>query len=110
MLLDSFAAEMNQSLTVQTKTITRNADYTISETWVGGTEVHKACVYSKALAEKYFGVGLWKESVKYVAVTYPFALDNEARVTVGGQTYFVDSVDDVAMQGEVMLIGLRATK
>ena len=108
MLLDSFAAEMNQTLTIMEKKTVRNEDYTVSTTWVASETAHKACVYSKALAEKYFGVGLWKESVKYVAVTYPFELALESRVTVGSTTYAVDSVDDVAMQGEVMLIGLRA--
>ena len=108
MLLDSFAAEMNQTLTIMEKKTVRNEDYTVSTTWVASATTHKACVYSKALAEKYFGTGLWKESVKYVAVTYPFELALESRVTDGSTTYAVDSVDDVAMQGEVMLIGLRA--
>lgn len=108
MLLDSFAAEMNQTLTPMVKTVTRNADYSISTTWAAGQTSYKVCVYSKAIAEKYFGVGLWKESVKMVAVAKPFDLAPDVRVTVGNVTYAVDSVDDVAMQGEVMLIGLRA--
>jgi hypothetical protein len=110
MLLDNFASEMNQCLYVTTKKVIRNADYTLSEQWFVDITPHKACVYSKALAEKYFGVGLWKESVKYVAVTYPFPLSTDDRITLNGLVYAVDSVDDVAMQGEVMLIGLRTAK
>ena len=68
MLLDSFAAEMNQTLTIMEKKTVRNEDYTVSTSWVASETTHKACVYSKALAEKYFGVGLWKESVSHLSV------------------------------------------
>lgn len=107
-ILDFFSTEMNKSIYVLVKTTTRDpVSYQIIESYTKDTTPISACIYSKAIAEQYFGVGMWKEDVKLVAVTRPFVLAPESKISVDDVTYGVDSVDDVAFQGEVMLIGLK---
>lgn len=106
-ILSFFAKEMNQTLTLLKKTTVWKPDHTVeSQYTASGTMT--ACVYSKALAEKYFGEGFWKESVKYVAVVADaLTTAPEDHAMWNGTEYAVDSIDDVANQGEVILVALR---
>lgn len=113
-LLDNFGLEMNRVIVITENRIDYDpVDGSVIDKWVPICDGFPCILYSKALAEKYFGDGLWKESTEYVACLKPvdeIDISSNNRALVGNLGYAIDSVDDVAYQGEILLIGLRAVR
>jgi len=107
-ILSDFQSMMRNTLVVS-KATTTVVNFVPTTTYVDGTGV-PAFVYSRTAGESYFGAGMWKASTEYIAVVAPIEVSTDDKVKIDGVTYAVDYVDDVAFQGEVMLIGLRGVK
>ena len=111
-LLDNFTSEMNRRLQVlENQSIYDPTTGTYTDDWVvvGNEGGYPCVIYSKAIAEKYFGQGMWNEAVKYVACLkpFPFTVTGDNQVMVDDVRYAIDTPDDVAFQGEVLLIAMR---
>lgn len=111
-MLDYFSDELNRSLVVlEEDTITDEQTMAIiSQGWTPKDGVvHPCCIWSKSLAEKYMGQGLWRADTKWVACLKPIAdISSTNRVLVDDIMYELDYPDNVAGQDEVLLLGLRS--
>lgn len=107
-MLSMFQSMMKNSLVVR-KVTTSVVDFVPTTTTVDSQAV-PAFVYSRTAGESYFSPGMWKATTDYIAVVEPLAVDVTDKIVVDGVEYAVDYVDDVAFQGEVMLIGLRRVR
>lgn len=107
-ILDDFADLMNIEFTLMEKAITidpiTKEEITSSFNSIGSP--HKCLLYTKAMAEKYFG-SAWKADVSNVVITQPFTINKDQYISIDSVIYPISSFDDVATQGEVLLIGLR---
>lgn len=66
--------------------------------------------YQQSAAKRYFQQS-WSSDVSDVFVTYDIGtVTLKSKIDIGGTVYAVDSIDNVELQGDVYLIGLKVQK
>lgn len=67
----------------------------------------RGALWSKAIAEKYFGDGLFVYDVEMVLCCRPFELTVDSEIEIDGKLYNILSTDNVADLDEILLVGLK---
>ncbi len=94
--------------TILVGTVTKDSAGVYTTTFTDGGTI-KGMKWSKGIAEGYFHM-TWAEDVSEVLVTSDSSIDADNKMRFGSNEYFVDSVDNVADQGDIYLIGLRSRR
>lgn len=97
------------SATPITITETVGSDGYPTTTETAGTAI-RGLKWNRSVASRYFNLS-WDENVTAYFLTDSLGLlTNNAKLTIGGATYEIDSIDNIAEQGAAYLIGLRARR
>lgn len=105
-ILDYFTSWKKTTATVKVLTQVPDANGNWVETWTTGAS-YTGIKYSRSDAQRYYSQ-TWAADVQDVLVIGdPGSLSRDDKLSINSVLYAVDSIVDVAEQGEVWLIGLR---
>lgn len=107
-LLDFFDDWKVSDVAVWGATTTYNTTtFEYTETFASLSKTISGVKYSRSAAERYYSERFQPDVTEVLVTDYDATITTENRLVYNGTTYAIDSVVNVADQGEIMLIGLK---